>query len=401
VARLLDGVLAVDFSRVLAGPFAGMVLADLGARVIKVEPPGGDEARGFGPFVEGQSLYYASVNRGKEGIALDLKQPEGVALARDLCARADVLLENFRPGTMARLGLGYDDLAARNPRLVYCSVSGFGHRGPRAGQGAYDVIIQAVSGLMSLTGPEGGPPVRVGASLGDLVPALYAVAGVMAALYARERTGRGTFLDIAMQDAVVSVVENAVARAWASGEDPRPLGSRHPAIAPFAAFPTGDGDLALAAGNDVLFARLCEALGAPELARNPLFLTNAARVTHVHALTDELSRLLARQSAAAWIPVLQAAGIPCGKVASISDLLADEHLRARRMILPLEQPGVGSVPVPGIPIKALGCDDSLPGPAPAFGEHGAALVRDLLGYDAPTVARLQAGGVLLGGNPDA
>ena len=395
MTRLLDGLLVADFTRVLAGPFAGMVLADLGARVIKVEPPGGDEARGFGPFVAGQSLYYTSVNRGKEGIALNLKEPAAVEVARELCSRADVLLENFRPGAMARLGLGYEDLARRNPGLVYCSVSGFGHYGPNAGKGAYDVIIQAVSGLMSLTGPEGGPPVRVGASLGDLVPALYGVAGVLAALYARERSGRGAFLDIAMQDAVVSVVENAVARAWASGEDPQPLGSRHPAIAPFAAFPTGEGDIALAAGNDLLFARLCEAIGAPELARNPLFLTNALRVEHVAALTDELTRALSRRPASEWLPILDAAGIPSGKVARISDLLADEHLRARRMILPLEQPGLGSVPVPGIPIKAAGFDDSLPGPAPAFGQHGRAIAIGLLGYSETAVASLVAGGALL------
>jgi CoA:oxalate CoA-transferase len=395
MARLLEGLLVVDFTRVLAGPFCAMVMADLGARVVKVEPPDGDEARGFGPFVNGQSLYFTSVNRGKEGIALDLKAPGARAVARDLCARADVLLENFRPGTMARLGLGYDDLAARNPRLVYCSVSGFGHSGPRAGQGAYDVIIQAVSGLMSLTGPEGGPPVRVGASLGDLVPALYGVVGVLAALYHRERTGRGAFLDIAMQDAVVSVVENAIARAWATGVDPGPLGSRHPTIAPFAAFPTADGDIALAAGNDALFARLCTAIGGSELAQNPLFLTNSDRVEHVGALGDEITRLLAHRPAPEWLTLLEQAGIPCGKVARISDLLADEHLRARRMILPLDQPGVGAIPVPGIPIKASGFDDSLPGPAPAFGQHGAAVVGGLLGYDEAAVARLRADGALL------
>jgi CoA:oxalate CoA-transferase len=383
VTRLLDGLLVVDFTRVLAGPFAAMVMADLGARVVKVEPPGGDEARGFGPFVNGQSLYYVSVNRGKHGVALNLKTAGGVAYARDLCSRADVLLENFRPGTMDRLGLGYAALSRSNPRLVYASVSGFGHTGPNAGKGAYDVIIQAVSGLMSLTGPEGGPPVRVGASLGDLVPALYAVAGVLAALYARERTGTGTFL------------ENAIARAWATGENPQPLGSRHPAIAPFAAFPTADGDIALAAGNDALFVRLCSVLGAPDLARDGRFLTNGARVEHVGALTGEISALLAARPAAAWVPLLEGAGIPCGLVARISDLLADEHLKARRMILPLDQPGVGALPVPGIPIKAAGSDDSLPGPAPAFGQHGRAVAVDLLGYSDAAVDRLIADGALL------
>ena len=395
MARLLDGLLVLDFARVLAGPFAGMVLADLGARVIKIEPPGGDEARGFGPFVAGQSLYFISVNRGKEGVALDLKQPAALAAARGLCRQADVLLENFRPGAMGRLGLGYETLSQENPRLVYCSVSGFGHTGPKAGRGAYDVIIQAVSGLMSLTGPEGGPPVRVGASLGDLVPALYAVTGILAALYRRERTGSGCFLDLAMQDAVVSVVENALARAWASGSDPQPLGSRHPTIAPFAAFPTADGQIALAAGNDALFRRLCIAVGAPALADEALFATNALRVEHVDRLTACLSALLCQRRSEEWLSVLDSAGIPSGPVARMSDLLADEHLKARRMILPLDQPGIGAVPVPGIPVKAQGYDDSLPGPAPAYGQHGAAVLRELLGYDASQVEQLLQAGALL------
>ncbi len=396
--KLLEGLLVIDFARVLAGPFAAMVLADLGARVIKIEPPGGDEARGFGPFVNGRSLYFISVNRGKEGLALDLKRPEGLEIARRLLARADVLVENFRPGTMARLGLGYEAVARLNPRLVYCSLSGFGHTGPKAGRGAYDVIIQAVSGLMSLTGPEGGPPVRVGASLGDLVPALYAVAGILAALYRRERTGAGCFLDLAMQDAVVSVVENALARAWATGEDPGPLGSRHPTIAPFAAFPTADGQIAIGAGNDALFRRLCAALGVDELALDPRFATNAARVEHVAELTECLSRALRQRTSDEWLRVLDAAGIPAGKVARMSDLLADEHLRARRMILPLDQPGIGTMPVPGVPIKASGYDDTLSGPAPEFGQHGPAVLQELLGLAPDEVARLRACGVLLGGD---
>lgn len=393
--RLLDGLLVVDFSRVLAGPFCSMVLADLGARVIKVEQPGGDEARAFGPFVNRQSLYFASVNRGKESVALNLKHPRGLAVALDLAQRADVLLENFRPGTMERLGLGYEALSARNPRLVYCALSGFGRTGPHAGRGAYDVIIQAAAGLMSITGPEDGPPVRVGASVGDLVPALFAVAGVLAALYRRALDGSGCFLDLSMQDAMVAIVENALVRAAATGEDPRPLGSRHPTIAPFAAFSTADGDLVLAAGNDELWRRLCAALERPELAARPDFATNALRVANVDTLMSCLSEVLCTGTTAQWLARLEAAGVPASKVARMSDLLCDAHLRARRMIVELAQPGAGTIRVPGVPIKAAGYDDSPQGPAPRLGEHGPSVLAELLGLSEAAISELEQEGVLL------
>lgn len=396
MARLLDGVVVLDFSRVLAGPFAAMLLAQLGARVIKIEPPGGDEARGFGPFAGEHSLYFIGVNQGKAGLALDLKQPQGLDLARRLTERADVLLENFRPGTLDRLGLGYATLSDRNPRLVYCSLSGFGQFGPRSAHGAYDVIIQAASGLMGLTGPEGGPPVRVGASVGDLIPALYAVIGIVSALYRRAQSGQGCYLDLAMQDAAVTVVENALARAWATGEDPQPLGSRHPAITPFASFPTSDGEIVVAAGNEALWERLCAAIERPDLLDHPDYATNALRTTHVQALTDTLSGTFRQRTTAAWLAVLEAAGIPASRVARISDLLQDEHLLARRMIQELEQPGVGRLPVPGNPIKASGYDDSLRGPAPAYGADAETVLHELLGLTAEEVATLRRSGALLG-----
>ena len=317
-------------------------------------------------------------------------------IARDLCARADVLLENFRPGTMARLGLGYAAPRRSNPRLVYCSVSGFGHTGPKAGSGAYDVIIQAVSGLMCLTGPEGGPPVRVGASLGDLVPGpLRRRRGPRRPL-PRERTGQGS----------VPGHRHAGRRRLGGGERhrprlgdrgrPQPLGSRHPAIAPFAAFPTADGDIALAAGNDALFVRLCTVLGAPELARNRRFLTNSAprrarRRPDRRDLRASWRRARRRSGCRCW----SGAGIPCGLSPASATCWPTSTSSARRMILPLDQPGVGALPVPGIPIKAAGSDDSLPGPAPAFGQHGRAVAVDLLGYSDAAVDRLIADGALL------
>ena len=397
MARLLDGVLVLDFSRVLAGPFAAMLLAQLGARVVKIEPPGGDESRGFGPFVGNQSLYFVGVNRGKEGLALNLKHPDGLDIARRLADRADVLLENFRPGTLDRLGLGYDTLAARNPRLIYCSLSGFGQFGPRSARGAYDVIVQAAAGLMGLTGPEGGPAVRVGASVGDLIPALYAVIGIVAALYQREQSGQGCVLDLAMQDAVVTMVEHALARAWATGEDPQPLGSRHPAISPFAAFQTADSEVVVAAGNEALWRQLCTALERPDLADHPDYATNALRTANALALTGELTRTFQQRPTAEWLDLLDTAGVPATRVARMSDLLADEHLRARRAIQHFDQPGVGRVPVPGNPIKASGYDDSVRGPAPAYGSDAETILRDLLGMDEATIASLRESGAVLGG----
>ena len=396
MARLLDGVIVLDFSRVLAGPFAAMLLAQLGARVIKIEPPDGDEARGFGPFVGEQSLYFVGVNHGKQGLALDLKHPQGLDLARRLADRADVLLENFRPGTLDRLGLGHATLSDRNPRLIYCSLSGFGQFGPRSSRGAYDVIIQAASGLMGLTGPEGGPPVRVGASVGDLIPALYAVIGIVSALYRRAEAGRGSYLDLAMQDAAVTIVENAFARAWATREDPQPLGSRHPAITPFASFPSSDGEVVVAAGNEALWHRLCVAIGRTDLLDHPDYATNALRTDHVQALTQALSSTIRQRTTAAWLEVLEAAGVPATRVARISDLLDDEHLLARRMIQELDQPGVGKMPVPGNPIKASGYDDSLRGPAPAFGADAETVLTEMLGLTAEEVAGLRKSGALLG-----
>ena len=274
-------------TRVLAGPYCTMVLADLGARVMKVERPGsGDDARSFGPMVGGRSAYFGSLNRGKESIALDLKREADRRVFDALLARADVLVENFRPGKLAQLGYGWEALRERHPRLVYAAVSGFGRTGPYANRPAYDVIAQAMGGMMSLTGQPGAPPTRVGTSIGDIAAGLFAAIGISAALAERERTGRGTLVDVAMLDAQVAILENAVARYLATGEVPGPLGSRHPSIAPFAAYAAADGHLVIAAGNDALFRRLCDVLGRPALAADARFAGNEARVRHADALAD-------------------------------------------------------------------------------------------------------------------
>ena len=348
----------VDLTRVLAGPFCTMVLSDLGARVIKVEAPGrGDDARRIGPFVDGRSAYFMSLNRGKESIALDLENAADRRVFEKLLDRADVLAENFRPGALERLGYAWEDLHGRHPRLILASTSGFGQTGPYAGRPAYDVVVQAMGGIMSLTGHPGGPPTRVGSSIGDITAGLFTAIGVLAALHERGRGGVGTRVDVAMLDAQVATLENAVARYVATGEVPGPLGSRHPSIAPFEALETKRGYVVVAAGNDSLFAKLCDALGRPDLARDPRFASNDDRTRNVDALTPLLEAALASRTAPEWLEILEAAGVPCGPVNDVAALLDDPQVAARNMIVALDDPEAGGMKVAGNPIKLSGVAD--------------------------------------------
>ena len=289
----LAGIRVVDLTRVLAGPYCTMVLSDLGADVVKVEHPrGGDDSRHIGPFINGISAYFASLNRGKQSVALDLKVTTDRERFEGLLVDADVLVENFRPGTMEKLGYGWEELHPRFPRLVYAAVSGFGHTGPLASRPAYDMVVQAMGGVMSITGQPGGAPTRVGTSIGDLTAGLFTAIGVCSALFERERTGEAAKIDVAMLDCQVAILENAIARYAATGEVPRPLGARHPSITPFAAFEAQDGWFVIAAGNDMLFRRLCDVIGRPEVADDPRFATNALRTQHHSELQAELERAL-------------------------------------------------------------------------------------------------------------
>jgi CoA:oxalate CoA-transferase len=349
----LEGILVLDLTRVLAGPWCTLLLRDLGARILKIERPGrGDDARAIGPFVEGRSAYFLSLNRGKESLALDLRAPADRALFERLLARADVLVENFRPGVLDRLGYGWETLRGRHPRLVYAAISGFGRTGPLADRPAYDLIAQAMGGLMSITGPPDGPPTRVGTSIGDLAAGLFGALGVTAALRDRDRTGRGTLVDVAMLDCQVAILENAIARFAATGTVPGPLGSRHPSIAPFEAFATADGHLVVAAGNDALFRRLAAALERPGLADDPRFATNEARCAARDALAHALGAAFAERTTDAWLARLEAAGIPCGPIQDVAQVLAHPQVRARNMVVRVEDPGAGAFPVAGNPIKS-------------------------------------------------
>jgi CoA:oxalate CoA-transferase len=375
----LSGILVVDLTRVLAGPFCTLVLADLGARVIKVESPGcGDDARQFGPFVEGRSAYFTSLNRGKQSIALDLKAEGDRDIFERLLQRADVLVENFRPGAMARLGYAWEALHERYPRLVMASTSGFGQTGPYAQRPAYDIVAQGMGGIMSLTGQPGGPPTRVGTSLGDITAALFSAVGIEAALLERERSGRGMYVDVAMLDSQVAILENAIARYAATGEVPGPLGSRHPSITPFEALATRDGYVIIAAGNDALFAALCRALGCPELTRNPRFASNDLRTRNHAALKPALEAALAARSAAEWLALLSEAGVPCAPIQNVQQVLEDPQVAARNMVVTVEDGTDGATRASGNPIKlsAFG-DPPRRDPAPDLDADRARILAEL------------------------
>lgn len=395
MAKLLDGLTVLDFTWALSGPFCTATLADMGCRVVKIEAPGvGDGFRRLGPFVNGNSAYFSGVNRGKESLTINLKHPDGKRLVELLTEKADVVVENFRPGIMKSFGLTYDHLSKINPRIVYLSISGFGQRGPYSHLGAFDIVVQAMSGIMSVTGEEGGGPTRVGVSVGDLIPALYGVSSILAGLHHRERTGQGCYIDLGMLDCLVAVAENAIARYWATGEAPGPIGNRHPVITPFSTYTASDGHIVIAVGGDAQWRDLCEAMGRPDLAHDPEFETNELRTQNVKNLTEVLNSILVSRSVSEWLEAFQRAEVPCAKVNSIADVFHDPHVRYRNMILGVEQPGMGVQELPGTPIKARGFDDSITKPAPELGQHTEAVLRELLGLPEEEINRLFVEGVV-------
>jgi CoA:oxalate CoA-transferase len=348
----LDGITILDLSHVLAGPFASQTLQDLGARVIKVERPGlGDDTRAFPPFVDGESAYFATLNAGKQSIALDLAADGGRAIFERLLGRADVLIENFRPGAMHRLGYGWKVVHARHPRLIYASVSGFGQTGPDALKPAYDMVVQARGGVMAITGEADGPPVRVGASIGDIAAGMFLTQGILAALFARERSGQGAMVDVAMLDAQLAIQEHAVAITSATGVPPGRTGARHPTITPFATYRAADGFVVIAAGNDAMFARLCATLGLG-LATDPRFSSNAARCENHALLKRLLEAVTLTDTVAHWLAVLEGAGLPTARVQDMGEVLRDPQILARNMVLPVAAGAMGPVfTAPGNPIK--------------------------------------------------
>ena len=374
----LTALKVVDLTRVLAGPFCTMMLGDMGAEVLKIEEPGlGDETRGWCPFIGNHSSYFLSVNRNKKSVALDLKSPQGAEALRELIGKADILVENFRPGSLTALGFGYQDLARANPRLIYCSISGYGQNGPRAPLPGYDVVIQGESGFMDVTGSPGGPPTRAGVAITDYLAGLYAVQGILLALYDRQRTGMGQHVDIALFDSMLSVMRLPLGILQATGSPPGRIGNDHPSIAPYETLRFGDSDIIIAVGNPRLWKQFCDAIERPDLMTDPRFVNNADRVANRAALKAVLESAFERFTLDGLIERLQAHKVPCGRVRTIAEAIADPQVAARNMLPTFAVEGVGEVASLGTPVKLSRTPAVMSLAPPRLGEHTAEVLDEL------------------------
>ena len=380
----LTGLTILDLSRVLSGPYCTMLAADMGARVIKVEhPERGDDTRAWGPpFVGGESAYYLSINRNKESVAIDFKTPLGRKALDELIARADVVVENFRPGTLDRLGLGYNDLQVRYPRLIYASISGFGLNGPRRHEAGYDAVAQAEGGLMSITGAPDGPAVRLGVAIADIAAGMFAFQGILLALISRAQRGRGQHVDVSLLDSVAALLTYQAARYFATGVAPVRAGNRHMTIAPYDTFEMRDGVLVLAVGTDAQWRTFCRTLARPDLAADPRFATNAQRVERFDELRPLVTETLAPYRLNQAVELLRDAGVPCGAVRSIAEALDDPQIIARAMIEEIDHPAIGPLKLLGLPVKLSATPGGVRRPPPQLGEHTRAVLIGDLGWSA-------------------
>lgn len=391
----LHGIRVLDLTRVVAGPFATMLLGDLGAEVLKVELPGhGDEGRHIPPIKEGESHYFLSLNRNKKSLAIDLKNSRGRELALELALQCDVVVENFRPGVAARLGLDHDSLAARKPDLVYCSISAFGQTGPLASRSAFDVAMQAMGGLMSVTGEPGRPPVRMGLPMADLCTGLFAAVGVLGAVVERQRTGRGQLVDIAMFDAMIGLLTQYAGRYFMTGEDTAPVGSGHPGLAPYGAYETTDGYVVIAMLGEQFWPKLCRALGHPEWIDDGRFARNPDRVLRRDELDALVADVMRTRSSADWEAVFSDHDVPHAPVYKTSQVLNHPQARARRMVTEVRHPALGEIQITGRPIHYPAYDGAGFDPPPLLGEHTEPVLRELLGYDDDRLAELRREGAI-------
>jgi crotonobetainyl-CoA:carnitine CoA-transferase CaiB-like acyl-CoA transferase len=391
----LAGIRVIDLTRVLAGPFCSMSLGDMGAEIIKVEEPGkGDDTRGWPPFAGGEATYFMSVNRNKKSLTLNMKAPEGQAILRALIAKADVVLENFRPGTMERLGFGYDVLRKTNPRLIYCSISGFGESGPESSRPGYDLIVQGESGVMDLTGFADGPPVKVGNSIGDLVAGMAAAQGVTLALLSRSKSGKGQKVEIGMLDVMASLLTYQAGLYWNAGGRPTRRGNQHPSIVPYEVFQAQDAYMTLGVANNSLWERMCRAIGREDLAKDPRFDSEANRVANRDALGPLLNSIFSTRPAAHWLKRLDDAGVPAGRIKTVAEVCESEHLRARGMFVSVKHPKAGAVIAMGVPIRLRSTPGAAQAPAPLLGQHTGEILTGLLRIPKPKVEKLRAAGVV-------
>ena len=393
--RPLSGLRVLDLTRVLAGPFCSMILGDMGAEVIKIEEPGkGDDTRSWPPFLGGEATYFLSVNRNKQSLTLNLKAPEGRELLKRLVKKSDVVLENFRTGTMERLGLGYATLKKVNPKLVYCAISGFGESGPEAARAGYDLIVQAESGLMDITGFEDGPPVKVGTSIADLVAGMSAAHGITLALLARTRTKKGQKVEISMLDAMAALLTYQAGIYFGTGAKPSRRGNKHPSIVPYEVFKAADAYLTLGVANNSLWERCCTAMERPDLVKDPRYAREADRVQNRATLVPLLNDVLGGRTADEWLKRFEAVGVPAGRIRTVAEVCESEHLKARGMIVTLPHPKAGNLRVLGVPVRLHATPGKAATAPPLLGQHTERVLRTVLGVGKGEVARLRKRGVV-------
>lgn len=396
MGKPFDGIKVLDLTRALAGPFCTLILSDLGAEVIKVEiPKFGDDARQYGPFKNEQGLYFLSLNRAKKSITLNLKTEEGKIILKNLVKDFDILVENYRPGTMEKLGLGYDVLKKINPKLIYAASSGFGHTGPDSHKPAYDLLAQARGGIMSITGWPETPPTRVGMSTGDITAGMFTAIGINAALYHREKTGEGQKIDVAMLDSQVAILENALARYQVEGVSPTPLGNRHPTVSPFQAFMAKDDYFVLPIGNDSLWRKFCQAVGKEEWMTDDKYATNAGRNENLEILIPLLEELFLTKNASEWIELIEGYGVPCGPINTIEKVMNDKQVHARNMIVEVDDDIAGTIKIAGNPIKMTSIpEEKKRNPVPKLSEHTSEVLGKYLGFNEEKLKQLKEDGVI-------
>ncbi len=374
----LKNLLVIDLTRVLVGPYCTMILSDLGARVIKIEAPDvGDDSRKFGPFIEDYSAYFMALNRGKESIALNLKNSDDTKIFDKILSKADILVENFKPGTLEKWGYGWKEVNKKYPKLIYASASGFGQTGPLKELPAYDMVVQGMGGIMSVTGQPNSEPTRVGTSIGDITAALFTAIGINAALYDREKTGKGMYVDVSMLDCQIAILENAIARYLSNNEIPKPMGSRHPSIAPFEAFKTKDSYIIIAAGNDKLFQKLCKILNIAEINDHPKFKTNSLRIQNIDELKNIFEEKLSTKNTNSWVNEMQKEKIPCGPILNIKEAVENPQIESRNMIVKAYHKVIGDFKLAGNPIKMSAYkDEKTRGDIPDLDEHRKKIIEE-------------------------